>query len=295
MPRSGNACSRALVWAAVLGLWAAPLGAQEVPEPLLFDVASIRSLSLEELLDKLEGSRIIFFGEQHGKLEDHRAQLQFLRALRGRTERLSVALEAFGFASQEVLDRFSRGQADEAELRREFGRNAAPALYPHYRDLLFYCRDHGIPLVGIRADTAPLVRLFFEGAGDFSQEELARDLPGYHGDCEVSQKYKSFMRLFAETTPPFSELGPERGHLCDFFMGLDSTMAYVIARYVRGHPDRKVVVLAGAFHAWKQGVPFHLARHVEVAVSVILPSSSLSEFLGYDIFPYHADYVWWHR
>lgn len=283
------------VWAGVLLLHSGPAPAQEASEPLLFDVASIQSLTLAELLERAESSRVIFFGERHGKREDHRAQLQFLRALRQRTPHLAVALEVFGFASQEALDRFSGGRAGEEELRREFGRNAAPSLYPHYRDLLFYCRDHGIPLVGIRADTAPLVRLFFEGAGDFSPEELARDLPGYHGDCEVSPKYESFMRLFAETTPPFSELGPERGHPCDFFMGLDSTMAYAIARYLRRHPERKVLVLAGAFHAWKQGIPFHLRRHVDVAVSVILPSSARSEFLGYDVFAQDADFVWWHR
>lgn len=286
---------RAAVLAAALGLGPVPAGAAEESAPLLFEVGTIRSVTLEELLGELGGSRVIVFGERHNSLEDHEAQLLFLKALRARTDRLAVALEVFGFASQEALDRYSQGRGEEADLYREFTRNAAPGLYPFYRKILLYCRERGIPLVGIRAETDALLKLYFDGDESFSPEELARELPGYDATCEADERYRSLMKLFAATARPFAELGPEEGHLCDFFMGLDSVMGYVIARHARRHPERTILVLAGAMHAWKQGIPAQVAKHASVRTAVILPSSSKDEFLRYDVFPYEADYVWWHR
>lgn len=265
----------------------------ETMAPLMFDAATAESLSLQQAVQRMADSSIIVFGEHHDSVADHRAQLQLIQALFEHGVRLSVGAEVLGFGSQSIIDAFVDGSANEEDLFREFSKVANPRLYPFYQRIFSYCREKEIPMVGLRADTDVLLKLFFQGRQGLTEEDRLR-LPGYDPTCVASPKYEELMRAFADRTMPFATVGAEQGHLCDFFMGLDSVMGYAAAEYVNRHPGRTLIVLAGIAHSWKSGIPHHVARHHKGKVTVVLPSSERDPLLGFNVFPSEADYVWWH-
>ena len=54
----------------------------------------------------------------------------------------------------------------------------------------------------------------------------------------------------------------------------DTAMAWHAVQYLRSHPHRTVVILAGNGHAWKPGIPKHLDTLSDTTYRVILPEIS---------------------
>ena len=48
-------------------------------------------------------------------------------------------------------------------------------------------------------------------------------------------------------------------------------MAWYLAEYIKEHPGRKIIVLAGAIHTWKYGIPKQMRRFNSSELKVIVP------------------------
>lgn len=267
--------------------------AESVPKPYLIDTRTSLQTTLEEVVIRAKAAKIIVFGENHFSREDHEAQFLFLRRLKESGAKLAVAHEMLPFRSQEVLDRFVAMRATEEEFYAEFTRISSPVFYPEAKLIFRYCQENAIPLLGLRAETKALYKLFFDGYKSMTPAEL-EELPGYDPKCSVPRRYAKFMEMFAETTPPFNYVGHKDPNTCQFYMGLDSVMATLIGRYAAAHPDTTVLAFTGALHAWKHGIPSHLAKHTDAPVLTIFPSTQSEVNIGYNLTFEDTDIVWWH-
>ena len=67
-------------------------------------------------MTKLRSERLVYVGETHTAVADHRIQLDVLRAMASRPEGLALGVEWFQARFQPVLDDYIAGRIDEAEM-----------------------------------------------------------------------------------------------------------------------------------------------------------------------------------
>ncbi len=253
---------------------------------ILFRVANAGTVSLAEMVTDLSKARLIVFGERHDSHEDKVAHRTLMQGLHESGVPLAVGLEMFRADAQGDLDAWVSGQMDEESFRRIYADHWDPRLWGHYNDVFGYARQERIPLVGLnvpRAIVREVARQGFESLDEAQKEELQVS------SCDVDPQYEEVLQLAiggkAQAPDSFERF-------CQAQLVWDAAMAQNALRYLERNPDRVMLVIAGAWHAWKHGIVEQFAKRSDLPYRVILPSSD-DTFLNYDIALDDADYVWW--
>ena len=141
----------------LLILWGCAVTPQKLKikgEPEGFGAGSIIStqtytaVSFEALLDHLQKSRVIYVGENHTSKEDHKIQLEVIKALFQKVSDLAVGMEMFDRSYQPVLDQWSAGKLAEKEFLQKIHWYANWRYdFALYRDILNFIKDNHIRLV----------------------------------------------------------------------------------------------------------------------------------------------------
>ncbi len=77
-------------------------------ELVVYDARQKKQISFGEFTDRLLDADIVCIGETHDSELHHRVQLQIIKALFARDERLGVGMEMFQRPFQGILDRYCR-------------------------------------------------------------------------------------------------------------------------------------------------------------------------------------------
>ena len=217
------------------------------------------------MMDEVRGARLVFVGETHENREHHQLQLDVIRALHRAGVPLAIGLEMFTSPGQPALDRWVAGDLDEAAFVRIYDENWNIS-WPLYRDIFLFARDNRIPLIGLNVPRSLVQKVARNGFDSLTPEEKGKLPPGI--TCNVDAAYMAFIRR------SFSEhVASERSfiHFCEAQMVWTKSMAWGLIDFLNGHPDRSVVVLTGAGHALKQGVPGEVRENAPFTCRVILP------------------------
>jgi uncharacterized iron-regulated protein len=142
------------------------------------------------LAEELRGAEIVFVGEHHDDRLHHKKQLMVIQALHEAGVDVAVGLEMYHAERQEELDRWVEGNVSEREMKKLFAKNWGMP-FSKYKSIFRFARDEGIPLVGLNISNKVIHRIFSEGFGSLSAEELSR-MPGAH--CDVDERYEAFIR-----------------------------------------------------------------------------------------------------
>ncbi|MDH5526025.1 MAG: ChaN family lipoprotein [Nitrospirota bacterium] len=246
-----------------------------------------RQVSETQLLDLLADHRVVFVGEMHTSLEDHRIQLLVLKALEARKGgQVMVGLEMFPHTAQADLDRWVAGQMDEAAFLKVWYRHWSED-WEYYAPIMRYARERHIPLIALNA-TREEVKAVSSGeaevpvvdpmlAADPYHEAYMTAILGGHGHGG-SGGFGRVQRLW------------------------EATMAEYAARALEREPRRTLLVLAGAGHVqYGFGIPRQLFARVPVSYTTLVPVTvsmpAEREELQMDVdmpdFPMpYADFVW---
>ena len=244
--------------------------------PLLIPSAGIPVREIKtfsDIIDALAESKIIYVGETHSDFGSHLLQLQVIQALRekleqaGAADRLVIGMEMFPRSSQHALDGYISGavQTELDFLRRSAYYEVWGYDYRMYRDIMNYAKAYQIPVVGLNLNRKIVSAVFKEGSTDeLTAEQLAEvaaerdlELPGYR------QRLRKIHAMHEKTD--------KNGGFSGFIQAQsiwDETMAESIADYLGSHPEKKMIVLAGTGHVYKDsGVPPRVQRRMTESLS----------------------------
>ncbi len=244
-----------------------------VRAPAGMPVAGMRSFA--RIIDDLADSRVVYVGETHTDYGSHLLQLQIIQALYGRDPDLAIGLEMFPRSSQQALDDYIEGRIS---TEREFIKASRYYSvwgydYRMYRDIIAYARKHRIPLVALNLDKQIVSQVFRSGCTDgLDESQLAQvaaerdlDLPGYR---------KRLREIHAR-----HQRSPHGSDFKGFFQAQsmwDETMAESIVNYLRRYPDRRMVVLAGTGHVYRDSaIPPRVARRLPVSQRVVAAENGM--------------------
>jgi len=222
-------------------------------------------VSLDEMLAAATDSRLVYAAETHDNPASHRMQLDLLRALEQRYPgHTAVAMEMFTPEQQNTLDAWVAGEVDEKRFLKNWYRGWNMD-FAYYRDILNYCRDQRIPIIGINA-VQRLVRAV--GSKEFD---------------ELSTEEQALLPKTLDMNDPYQRALSDaiyRGHLQGKALAgfrrvqtlWDETMAENIVRFLDSPQGDNfhLLVLAGGNHIRNGfGIPRRVFRSLPVSYTLI--------------------------
>ena len=252
------------------------------------------SVSVDQLLDTISSSRVIYIGETHDNLEAHRVQLEIIRRLYGKYPgRIAIGMEMFRRSAQGMLDRWHMGTLPDHEFQRLFRQNWGNS-YKTYQTIFNYLKQARIPLIGLKS-TEETQNQLRKNSLDIS---IALGFPEM--DLEDVYHKDHTMAVFG------GHSGPSGKSTSAYRMMVlwEETMAETVANFLKkdNYNDWKMVVLAGGFHVqYGFGIPKRAFRRIPHDYSIILPTVTHipkqleSRQMEVEVVPiplYAADFAW---
>lgn len=255
-------------------------------------------LSPAELAVKLKSSRLLFFGESHTHPEAHSAQARLLEALATTGRQVLVGLEMFprDDATDEALNRWSEGAADEETFLRD-ARWYKHWGYPFglYRDVFLAARRHKLRLFGVNAPREVITAVRKKGFAALSPEEKAH-LPA-KVDTTSEEHRRLFRAFFDDAGGGAHGAGMSEAAWDGMFRAQstwDAVMGWNAVRILEAHgtPDAIMVVLLGSGHvAFGLGATRQIAGAAPAATLITVPVTD-DEGLPSRVRASYAEYLW---
>jgi uncharacterized iron-regulated protein len=252
------------------------------PQTAVVDLATVSGM--KQLLEKLATKRVIFVGETHDRFEDHLNQLAIIEDLHERDRDFAIGMEFFQQPFQPHLDAYIAGEISEKELLRRteyFERWRFD--YRLYRPILRYAREHGIPLVALNLEKELTEKVGDGGIGSLSEADRSR-IPA---DIDRGgEGFRARIKAVFEHHPMAKDKNFE--HFLEVQLLWDEGMADRAASYLKKHPQKAMVILAGSGHLeYGQGIPKRLLRRVPADSAIVLSGNQrgldpdIADFLLY--------------
>jgi uncharacterized iron-regulated protein len=246
-------------------------------------VGDKKRADLAEVVQNVEGADVIFIGEIHDNMQHHAAELDIARSLHAKKFPLALGLEMFTPEDQQKLDDWTDGKLAEESFKTIYARNWS-YNWQLYRDLFIFARDNHIPLIALNIPKPVMAKVTAQGPAALQQSEIPPNI-----SWSLNEAQTTYMRTIARQV--FGNTPPEK--LVARFSAAQALrnngMAWNIAKYRKKHAADKVVVLAGMWHAVKNGVPELLSNYDGLTFKVILPE--LPEFNLENATVKEADYL----
>lgn len=253
------------------------------------DPASGEILDIENVFERIEGTRIVLLGEAHTTVAHHRWQHYMLAALHSRNARMAVGFEMLPRRAQPVLDAWSTGQLTEDEFLEQsqwdkvWGYDAGL-----YLPLLHFARLNRLSTLALNVDRDLISRVGQQGWAGVSEDQRL----GLSDPATASDAYReSLAQLFAykkmlseasekegeEDLPDLDEIRNSEAfaNFVDAQLTWDRAMAEALAAAHRRDPSAMVVGIVGRGHLeYGYGIPHQLADMGIEDVDVLLPLDS---------------------
>src|SRR5579884_385660 len=257
------------------------------------------AVSKDQLIDFLAPARVVYVGEVHDNLEDHRVQLEILKAMNDRFPgKIAVGMEMFRRPSQPQLNQWLEGKLGDKEFRKIWIENWGIEL-GYYQAILDFIKTNKIPLIALNAPQDWEVKVGMKGINALPPEEQ-RELP----QIDRNDPYhRRALQAIYKGHGPAGQRGEGFDSFYDTMLLWDETMAESVARYLSSPEggDKKMVVFAGGFHVgFGFGIPRRAFRRLPEPYQIVIPNTQdipqekrfMTEIKMPDLPLHLADFVW---
>ncbi len=234
--------------------------------------------TLDEIIPRLEASRIVYIGEIHNQYAHHMNQLKVIKKIHEAGYQLAVGMEMFQQPYQPAVDDYLAGRIDEyAFLKKTEYFSKWRYDYNLYKPIIDYLKQQHIPLVALNIQGDITHKVAREGIYDLSDTQK-KQLPSAMNFSNETYK-KDLKQVFA--------VHNKQENLQDFNYFLqaqllwDESMAESAHRFLTNHPGFKIVILAGNGHVrHKYGIPERLYRRNHEPFVVVVQDEEIEDGVG---------------
>lgn len=223
---------------------------------------------LAQIVEQIDGARVVLVGETHTRMDHHLVQLEILKRLHEKSPNIAVGVEWFQKPFQSHLDAYIAGEISEQEMLHLTGYYERWRYdYRLYRPIIQYAREHKIPLIALNASRELNYALSTSGFDDLPAELKAQLPESYDWSDEA---YAERLRSIFAQHPEYE------GEFEDFLRGQltwDETMAESAVNYLESNPESRLLIFAGSGHImYGSGIPNRIKRRNDVEQVSILVS-----------------------
>jgi len=240
---------------------------------------------LDVLIPKLLSKQLISIGETHTNYGHHLNQLEIIRRLHAEFPGIAIGMEMFQHPYQSQLDAFIKGDLSERQLLEESSWYKRWGYdYRLYRPVLEYAQKNHIPLVALNISTEIKERVSEVGLEGLSEEER-QQIPAEIDRSD--QAYEQRLREIYDQHPQMKKENFDR--FVDVQLLWDESMASQAVSWLKLHPGKKMILLAGTGHLiFGSGIPNRVKRRILVESAIVLPADGLEvtrEIADFVIYP----------
>jgi len=191
-----------------------------------------------------------------------------IRSLRAKKIPLAIGLEMFQADNQKQLDEWTDGRMTEQSFKAVYDGNWSYD-WSLYRDIFVFARDNHIPMIALNIPKELVFKVARQGFASLTPEER-KNLPS-GVTCDLNGPQTEFLKRTFQEVFKHEASGKVFTYFREAQAVRNSGMAMIIANDQKMHPGRKLVALAGTWHAVKHGIPEHLAGASSPGYKVIIP------------------------
>ena len=250
-----SGCSRRLPlppWASTLLALTSPVGPEEI-----YTIPEGEKISFDQLVERIDSSKVTFIGEAHDQIQHHHVQLRILQGLLAKGKDLVVAMEMFSRSQQPVLDRWSRGELTEREFRKQTSWDVTWGIdYQLYKGILDEAKDHHLKILALNVEREWVTKVAKNGIRGLSAEDRSR-LP----EMDLTDKeHRAYVRRIYDSHRGGQSKDFERFYESQSLW--DEGMAETLSEFLKTPESqgKTIVVIAGNGHiVFDFGIPkrFH--------------------------------------
>jgi uncharacterized iron-regulated protein len=227
-----------------------------------------QSVTFSQMIADTEGSDVILVAEDHANIKHHELQLNVIRSLRAKMIPLAIGLEMFQTDYQGQLDDWIEGRMTEESFKAVYAKNWS-YNWSLYRDVFVFARDNHIPLIALNIPKEIVIKVARHGFVSLTPEER-KNLP-LGVTCDLNNPQTEFLKKTFQDVFKHEANGKVFEYFCEAQAVRNSGMAMHIVSNLKKHPDRKLVALAGTWHAVKHGIPERFENIKKLSYKVIQP------------------------
>ena len=247
----------------------AVLASVSVPEGTI--LAGEDAVSVDSMMEALEGAEVVFVGERHDDPLAHRWELYIWERL-GSDER-ALALEMFETDVQELLDLYLEGALDEEDLLskgRPWGNYESD-----YAPMVIYARENGYSVIAANVPRSYASRVARGGWSAIAGEPFFEELSVDSSSAGYRERFLATMEEVGDQMHAMP-MAPMNMYWAQLLKDA------VMARSIRG---RRCVFVCGAFHSdYRSGIPDQLSEDTDFLTVRVMAE-------GEEPHPELADYV----
>jgi uncharacterized iron-regulated protein len=237
-----------------------------VPDNDVLRVKDKRITTFQKMIRDAKKTKIIFVGEIHDVPEYHRLELEVIKALHESHAPIAIGLEMFRADSQKALDNWVDGGMSLEHFLPVYYDNWREG-WPLYKDIFSYARKHRISMIGLNIPDEIAKTVARRGFTSLTKKEKKQLPPNI--SCDIDPTYMEFIK---KAYAGHARTADKKFlNFCEAQMVWDKSMAWHLIEYLKKHPGKTVIVLAGVGHAWKRGIPEQVSRLSKFTSTVILP------------------------
>ena len=247
-------------------------------EPKVMVVSALTTLA--DVVNNVRGKKIVYIGEYHDKFAHHYAQLQIIKALYAKDNKVAIGMEMFQRPFQQVLDNYVGGKINErtflkqSEYFKRWGFD-----YNLNKPILDFARAERIPVIALNQRKEIVDKVAKNGLDSLSEEEK-KDIPSQMNFAD--NEYRERLRN------TFKEHEKQETSNFDFFYEAqilwDETMSWSIDEFINKNSGYRLIVLAGEGHlAYGSGIPRRTFRRNGFDYAIVLNDADIEKNI--------ADYI----
>lgn len=249
--------------------WNSEMPYPPTSEPQVGDILHVATghfLSETQMLTNANKNRIIYVGELHDNPASHRLELLVLKSMFEKNPtRVALGMEMFTTGQQDILDNWVAGKLSEKEFLKQskWFSEGWRFNFGYYRDILVFCRDNGIPVVGLNVDK--------ELGRQVSMTPFADMTPEMRTSLPQMNMNDPYQRAMIEAMIADHAGGSKMADSFHRRQTLwDETMAQSVSDYIQANPDMNMLVIAGNWHIeYGFGIPRRVFGRLPLTYTII--------------------------
>jgi uncharacterized iron-regulated protein len=244
-------------------------------------------ISMDDLIRRLSKVSVVYVGETHTSVEDHRIQLEILQRLSEGGRCVELGMEMFPVKAQPILDLYIDGKISEEDFLKETGWEETWGFpYSLYRGLIDWQKLKHMPVLGLNAPSKIVSRIAHGGLDSLSPEERLQVAVQFHPDDTANRE--RIRRAYSEH---------EKGKIKSFESFYEAQLAWeetmaqtIVERLNQSAPGCIIMVALGKGHIGDRlGVPYFVRLRKPHDYKTVAPVPLDYPFNSID--PNLADYV----
>ncbi len=246
------------------------------------DVLEPKMGGLDEILDDVTKTQVVYVGENHTSFADHINQLEIIKHMYSKDQKISIGMEMFQQPFQRYLDEYISGSIDEKQMliKTEYFKRWQYD-YNLYRPIMLFAKENNISVIALNIDRNITKNIYKSGLDSLSIDQK-KSMPD--SIVFTNPHYKDeLVKIFA-SHPNMAFKGVD-----DFYnaqLVWDEAMAQRVAQHLSDNPDSKMVVMAGNGHLmFGYGIPDRASRRgvkdYKILLNNIAPKPSIADYILY--------------